>query len=380
MKITRKEELDKDGKLKVFYEYVIDIQTKPRKQERRRFEKEKDCKRAMLARIEEIRNNKVVVFSDITFAQGAKKFIDNAEIMQYSEITISKYRSHTNNHLQYFWDKKMIDIKKADVKGWVTSQVKCGLSPFLINDCVKFCKAVYNYFIDLEKLIYNPFSKIGKIEEPKKDINILSVKEAVKVLNTCKNIYPDFYPILHLAFFTGLRQSEILGLTWENIDLKNNKAKIRQQFCRGKLKKKLKTSSSYRDVDLTPEAVNVLKEHKIKSSKITGYVFVNQEGKPINACNLMERRYRPLLEACGYDRKYIKFHDLRHTYVSYLLANGIPINYVQAQVGHSKHDTTMDVYGHLTPDINKRAVKILDKVFRDKNVTKTKKQRNKKEG
>ena len=68
----------------------------------------------------------------------------------------------------------------------------------------------------------------------------------------------------------------------------------------------------------------------------------------------------------------IRWHDLRHTYVSLLIAAGVPIKYIQSQVGHSSIQVTMDRYGHLLPDVNTQAVSALESLFAKKQEQKNK--------
>ena len=75
---------------------------------------------------------------------------------------------------------------------------------------------------------------------------------------------------------------------------------------------------------------------------------------------MMKRRFLPALNRAGIDR--IRFHDLRHTYASLLLANGAPMKYVQHQLGHSSITMTMDLYTHLLPEVNDKCVNLLNSI------------------
>lgn len=79
-----------------------------------------------------------------------------------------------------------------------------------------------------------------------------------------------------------------------------------------------------------------------------------------SADNLAKRRFLPALSRAGIDK--IRFHDLRHTYASLLLANGAPMKYVQHQLGHSSITMTMDLYTHLLPEVNDKCVNLLNSI------------------
>lgn len=89
-------------------------------------------------------------------------------------------------------------------------------------------------------------------------------------------------------------------------------------------------------------------------------VFPNSNGNYQSADNLAKRRFLPALNRAGIDK--IRFHDLRHTYASLLLANGAPMKYVQYQLGHSSITMTMDLYTHLLPEVNDKCVNLLNNI------------------
>lgn len=89
-------------------------------------------------------------------------------------------------------------------------------------------------------------------------------------------------------------------------------------------------------------------------------VFPNSNGNYQSADNLAKRRFLPALSRAGIDK--IRFHDLRHTYASLLLANGAPMKYVQHQLGHSSITMTMDLYTHLLPEVNDKCVNLLNNI------------------
>lgn len=89
-------------------------------------------------------------------------------------------------------------------------------------------------------------------------------------------------------------------------------------------------------------------------------VSPNSNGNYQSADNLAKRRFLPALNRAGIDK--IRFHDLRHTYASLLLANGAPMKYVQHQLGHSSITMTMDLYTHLLPEVNDKCVNLLNNI------------------
>lgn len=114
-------------------------------------------------------------------------------------------------------------------------------------------------------------------------------------------------------------------------------------------------------IDISNELAKVLKEWRIACPHSElNLVFPNSNGNYQSADNLAKRRFLPALNRAGIDK--IRFHDLRHTYASLLLANGAPMKYVQHQLGHSSITMTMDLYTHLLPEVNDGCVNLLNNI------------------
>lgn len=88
-------------------------------------------------------------------------------------------------------------------------------------------------------------------------------------------------------------------------------------------------------------------------------IFPTEDGTPENAANLLYRRFFPALRRAGLPR--MRFHNLRHSYASLLIAQGEHPKYIQSQLGHSSINVTMDIYGHLMQTVNQKAASRLGK-------------------
>ena len=153
--------------------------------------------------------------------------------------------------------------------------------------------------------------------------------------------------IILTAVLTGLREGELLGLAWGDIDWTNRQIYVRQQYTAGRFSE-LKTKASRRRVDLPGELVAELRRWRLACPPgAHDLVFPNGAGNPETHGNLLNRGFYPALRRAGLRK--IRFHDLRHTYASLLIANGEHPKRIQALMGHSSINVTMDVYGHLMP-------------------------------
>jgi integrase len=166
------------------------------------------------------------------------------------------------------------------------------------------------------------------------------------------------------AVLTGMREGELVGLKWEDIDWVNSQIYVRRTFNHGKFMDP-KSRTSRRKIDLAPELVHALKKWKLACLKgELDLVFPTDEGTPEIAANLLYRRFFPSLRRAGLPR--MRLHNLRHTYASLLIAQGEHPKYIQTQLGHSSISVTMDIYGHLFEDVNPTAAsKLGKKIFEE---------------
>lgn len=339
------------------WEFSITISKNPRKQYRKSgFKTKLEAQQAEVEALMKLKQGIILDAENSTFEELAELFLKSCE--NKSKSINRNYRNSFYNHLQDFHSMHLKDINSLLVENWVKN---CKKTPETISECIKFAKAAFNYAIKHDLVNKNPFLKIDKPKSIPKERKRLSIDEALKLLEECKTIFPDFYPILATQIFTGLREGELLALKWKDFNFQTGKLKVQRQYTQGELKDSLKTSASYRTVDICPTLIKILKAYKKSSKVISEFVFVNSKGNLHNPRNLIQRRFKPLLEKIFGDKKYMRFYDLRGTYVDILLSQGIPLKYIQSQVGHSNFLTTMNAYSKLIKDVNEHAVNIIEK-------------------
>jgi integrase len=160
----------------------------------------------------------------------------------------------------------------------------------------------------------------------------------------------DYTPLIRVAIFTGLRIGELLGLRWQDVDLKEAVIRVRWQWTRTGELALPKTSKAIRRVPIAPDLVK-LTEHKLASgyAQEGDFVFPSKKGTPLLARNAVLRGFEPALELAGLNtaKPKITFHDLRHAFASIMIERGINSTVLADVMGHRDSRTTERIYVHL---------------------------------
>ncbi|MDP7577949.1 MAG: site-specific integrase [SAR202 cluster bacterium] len=210
----------------------------------------------------------------------------------------------------------------------------------------------------------------GLVTPPKRafrEMLFLTPVEARKVLSAAQGDRLESLYILALT--SGLRKGELLGLSWNNIDLDNHKLRVEVALLTDNTLAPPKTAKGRRVLSLTKLAVDSLRKRKIvqiEEQLLAGsawrnqrnLVFTNSVGSHLNPSHLSGRLFPALLRRAQVKR--IRFHDLRHSTASLLLSLNISHKMVQELLGHSNIGITMDTYSHSMPGLQEEGIARLD--------------------
>ena len=182
-----------------------------------------------------------------------------------------------------------------------------------------------------------------------------------------------YYPLVYTAVSTGLRQAELLGLRWRDIDLDMLSLSVSQVLYKGRgvcQFKEPKTSHSRRCVAMTPKLALFLREYKQergllylelgKQLTLDDLVFTSVELKPIDPC-VLSHAFNRMARQAGLGG--VRFHDLRHTFASLMLLRGAKPKVISEALGHSSVAFTMDTYSHIISGMQEDAMALLDEVL-----------------
>jgi len=312
----------------------------------------KEANLLLAQRIQEIGKGEFQSTGDqYNFDQLVDAFTDG-HIVNVRDTTAKDYKGNINRHiLPYFKGWKIRTVTMQHVEAYRADMQSNGIGQRTTNKCLTILSMMFRYALKHRWINYNPAAEVKKLKdtgEHKADLvesSILAPLEIQKLIAAANDKWAE---IIKTAIFTGMRQGELLALQWGDIDWNSKQIHVRRSCSYGKFYEP-KTKNSRRKIDIPEQLILSLKKWKLVCLKSElDLVFPNTTGKPINHGNLLRQGFYPALRRAGLRK--IRFHDLRHTYASLLIANKEEPKKIQMLMGHASITITYDVYGHLIPN------------------------------
>ncbi len=192
----------------------------------------------------------------------------------------------------------------------------------------------------------------------KREMKVLSTDQMRTLLDAAKG---DKLEALYvLACTTAMRQGELLGLMWRDVNLDAGTLTVNRTVYDGAITPP-KTAAGNRTIKLSRLAIAALRQHRVESAKrrISEWVFPSDNGTTIGHQNLHNRSWKPLLRRAGLPNS-TRFHDLRHSAITLLLSEGYPVKVVSEMAGHADPGVTMKVYQSVLPHMQDEVAAHMD--------------------
>lgn len=208
------------------------------------------------------------------------------------------------------------------------------LSNATINKYLTYMRVVFQYYVEKDVIDINPMSKVKKLTVDNTRKRFLEPKEIKKLLDTCKNVDYELYLCVLIALLTGARKSEVLHLTWANVDLEH------KMFYFLNTKNGDDRGEPMHEW-LYTELKKYKNQNKVRRLK-NDYLFMTPDGKPKES--LIGKLFPKVVNKCGIED--FRFHDLRHTQASWQAMSGVSQPITQKTLGH-KSPAMTNRYSHL---------------------------------
>ncbi len=285
--------------------------------------------------------------------QTYKGYIENHIKPNIGKIPIEKL---TSLELQKFYRKLLTEGRVDRIEA--ENQPK-GLSAKTVRNIHQVLSSALDLAVEQKLILVNPALKCALPKVEHREMQTLPAEQLAAFLQEAKN--SGVYELYYLDLATGLRRGELLGLKWEDIDLDQGVIRVRRQVARinGKVQEMpLKTKNAYRSIAISQDAVQMLREMKDKG--LGEYVFPSPTGGPISPDSVLNMLHR-VLQRAGLPP--LRFHDLRHTFATLALQNGVDIKTVSGMLGHFSAGFTLDTYAHVTTAAQKEAANTMGNIL-----------------
>ena len=309
----------------------------------------------------------------ITVAEHLRQWLDGYVKANCSQRTLDGYQSIIENHLiPALGHFQLKHLNQQTIQNYY-GIARESLSARTVHHQHRVLSQALKWAVRQGYLGRNPCELVDAPSSSKqnKTMSTLTPIEVEVLLDTAKD--NQYYPIIYTAVSTGLRQAELLGLRWRDIDLDMLSISVIQVLYkrRGVCEfKEPKTKHSRRRVSMTPKLALYLREYKADRESIfwqlgqpltlDSLVFGSLEGKPLDP-GVLSHNFAKIAKRAGL--KGVRFHDLRHTFASLMLLRGAKPKVISESLGHSSVAFTMDTYSHIIEGMQEDAMALLDEVL-----------------
>src|SRR5215212_2941390 len=291
--------------------------------------------------------------------------------------TYHNYKLQIRTHIiPAFGTMRLSKVDTPNVQALYSAKLRDGLKPSSVRYIHAVLHRALSKAVDLRLIARNPAASADPPKVRQEEITPLDTDQTRVFLNAAHGEKHEALYVLSLT--CGLRIGESLGLKWSDIDLEAGTLRVNRQLQRirkegdksGRLVFSEPKNASRRAVGLPQRVVNTLRRHrkseleeKLRTPDYEdlGLVFASRKGTPLDAQNIVNRYFKPLLERAGLPP--VRFHDLRHSCLSLLAQHGEPIRDLQALAGHATAAFTLQRYTHHYDSSARRTADTMGEIF-----------------
>jgi integrase len=306
-----------------------------------------------------------------TVGQFLDRWLSDCVATSTRPRTLDSYTDAVRLHLTPTLGKvALAKLSPQHVQGMIKEKLACGFSPRSVQYMHSVLSRALNRALKWDLVPRNVCTLVPAPRAPLHQVEPLSPDDSRRLLDAVKGT--DDEALYSVAMALGLRKGEALGLRWQDVDLDARTLTVRHQLqtVRGKKLTEPKSERSRRTLPLPEFSVKALRSHRGRQRQArlvagsrwreTGHVFTTSIGTPMDTSRV-SKRFRKALKRAGLPHK--RFHDLRHTAASLLLAQGVQPRVVMETLGHSQISVTMNTYTHVMPVLLRDAAEKMDAIF-----------------
>ncbi|MBX7502427.1 site-specific integrase [Qipengyuania sp. YG27] len=290
----------------------------------------------------------------VTISDAAKLWIARCELEQLERATLHSYRGHVKNHIEPKIGYLMLtELSAVHVRDFLDAMLRDSTRA-MAKKCLTTLRSIISAAQERGLVHHNVARDVKLRRSERHDPDrVFPTKNEIKAL--IENAPERHQPLIMTALLTGMRMSELRGLTWDAIDFNRSIITVRKRADRYCNMGNTKSKSGRREIPMGPGLATVLKAWKIACPKgDLELVFPNGVGNVETHSNIYNRIFKPLMLKCGIvdgeGAPRFSLHAMRHAAASLFIEQGWPPKKIQTMLGHSSITMTYDVYGHLFHD------------------------------
>ena len=333
------------------------------------FRAKKDAEAYMAATITEINRSAHVLPSKLTIGDLLTDWLETTRY-RVRPATLEGYDATIRNHLlPELGAMRVQDLTPIELQRFYNRKLAAGASARTIQLAHQRLSQALATGVKQGLIARNVADLVDPPRVPAASRTVWTAQECRTFIQASRSHRLD--PFWMLAISTGLRRGQLLGLRWQDIDFEQSKLSVHQSvgvLAGAPTISAPKTAKSRRDVLLPATVTQALHDHLDRAQLKTDrqpaeLVFSTSLGGPIHPNNL-SRSFNAIIQSAGLPR--IRFHDLRHTHATLLLAANQPVHAVSERLGHARSSITLDVYAHVIPGMQQDAVAALDRLLSER--------------
>lgn len=285
--------------------------------------------------------------------------------------TIAGYKTESKIMTKYISDKSIEELRITDVDSLMAQMISDGYAPCTCGKIFRLLKMTLKDAMAHDLITKNPCDYTRPPRRPKQEIRALSKRERTRMLSLIHSVDPNPLSFaIELALATGMRRGELCALRWSDLD-ESGVIHVRHALGADSgtyYEKEAKTASSTREIPLIKPVFELLMRYKVELAKQAEELRVPFDNpyilcktglgtKPYNP-TLLTREFTTFAKMNGFD---CTFHDLRHTFATYMVASGTDISTVASYLGHSNVAVTLNTYASVDPDAKRAAVATIER-------------------
>jgi len=289
-----------------------------------------------------------------SLAAYLQHWLDNIVKLNKADRTHEEYDMACRLYIvPFIGHKKLSKLSAEDMESWQAAMVRKGHTNNQRKRGIRILRNALNRAVKSRVLDFNPVQVLDIPKVEQREVVPLELDQLGKLFAECD--HHRLGDIVPLALMTGLRLGELLALEWSDVNLSEGVLSVRkalQELKSGTSLKAPKSKAGRRAVNLDPFAIQALKNRRQKAidegchPDHVSIVFPNTLGKHQFRGELTRKTWYPIRKAAGIPAT-VRFHDLRHSHASLMVAAGIHLKIVQERLGHSTYELTANTYSHL---------------------------------